>query len=101
MAASKAVPAVPVFEGVVNVSDSMKMSYAVNGTTSYGESYKLEFSSPEREAALADARATEDPGAAIPPALFVSVSFDTQDGGPTLLVQGKKYKVTITEEAAV
>lgn len=86
--------AVPAVDGDILVSNCMKMSYSTNGIMSYGESYQFELSTSEREAALA--AAGDDPMAEIPPALNISASFDTQDGGAPILEQGKKYHVTIT-----
>lgn len=83
------------FEGEVKITDAMKMSYSVNGTMAYGESYKLEYESPERKAALAESG--DDPMADVPQALLISASFDTSDGGPTLLLPNKKYKLVLTE----
>lgn len=94
--AAKAAAAVT-FDGPVLVTDSMKMSYSVNGIMNYGESYKLEYSSDERLAAIEAGK--DDPSVDVPAAILISASFDTTDGGPTKLAQGKKYQLTITEIA--
>lgn len=83
------------FEGEIKIMDAMKMSYSINGTMAYGESYKLEYESPERKAALAEAG--DDPMADVPPAFLINASFDTSDGGPTMLTPNKIYKLTLTE----
>lgn len=90
----------PVFQGEIKVDNAMKMSYAVNGVTNYGESYRLEYESPERKAALEAAKESGDPGAEIPPALIISASFDTTEGGPSMLEQGALYKLTLEKVQA-
>lgn len=91
----------PAFEGKIRVRDALKMSYGNSQTgISYGESYNIEYDPSARVAMLAaldEEGAEPDPNVELPPVLSINVSFDSKDGGDTMLGQGKSYMLTLVE----